>query len=200
MKSRLFKEVHQVPADFRLLMTGTPLQNNTTELWPLLHFIAPAAFNSMSAFLARFGNLETAEQVRALQVAMLPYLIRCVRGPSVGRAPSGTHASCGGPGRRRQKEEVEKSIPKKEETIVDVELTMLQKSYYRAIYEKVCGVPCCAGGVRTEPLTEPAISLQGLRQGQPAAPDQYRDAAAQVLQSPVPYRGGGGEGSDDRRG
>lgn len=47
---------------------------------------------------------------------------------------------------RRMKEDVAKSIPKKEETIIDIELTMVQKQYYRAIFErnraflyKVCG-------------------------------------------------------------
>lgn len=37
---------------------------------------------------------------------------------------------------RRIKEDVAKSIPKKEETIIDVELTSVQKQYYRAILEK----------------------------------------------------------------
>lgn len=37
---------------------------------------------------------------------------------------------------RRVKEDVETSIPPKEETIIDVELTTLQKKYYRAIYER----------------------------------------------------------------
>lgn len=37
---------------------------------------------------------------------------------------------------RRVKEQVEKSIPPKEETIIDVELTTLQKKYYRAIFER----------------------------------------------------------------
>ena len=37
---------------------------------------------------------------------------------------------------RRMKESVETSIPLKQETIVDVELTGMQKLYYRAIYER----------------------------------------------------------------
>ncbi|CAM9926650.1 unnamed protein product, partial [Ectocarpus sp. 12 AP-2014] len=37
---------------------------------------------------------------------------------------------------RRRKEDVTKDIPPKEETIIDVELTMVQKKYYRAIYER----------------------------------------------------------------
>ena len=37
---------------------------------------------------------------------------------------------------RRVKEDVEKSIPRKQETIVEVELTITQKQYYKAIYDK----------------------------------------------------------------
>jgi SNF2 family DNA or RNA helicase len=40
------------------------------------------------------------------------------------------------------KEHVEKSIAPKEETIVEVELTVTQKKYYKAIYEKVPNAPC----------------------------------------------------------
>ena len=34
------------------------------------------------------------------------------------------------------KENLEKSLPTKEETILDVALTLIQKTYYKAIYEK----------------------------------------------------------------
>ena len=37
---------------------------------------------------------------------------------------------------RRLKEDVEKSLAPKEETIVEVELTVIQKQYYRAILER----------------------------------------------------------------
>jgi SNF2 family DNA or RNA helicase len=37
---------------------------------------------------------------------------------------------------RRLKEDVEKSVPPKEETLIEVELTLAQKQYYRALYEK----------------------------------------------------------------
>jgi SNF2 family DNA or RNA helicase len=40
---------------------------------------------------------------------------------------------------RRLKEDVEKSVPPKEETLIEVELTLLQKQYYRALYEKNVG-------------------------------------------------------------
>lgn len=34
----------------RLLLTGTPLQNDLTELWSLLHFLMPKIFNSFDDF------------------------------------------------------------------------------------------------------------------------------------------------------
>jgi SNF2 family DNA or RNA helicase len=34
----------------RLLLTGTPLQNDLTELWSLLHFLMPKIFNSFEDF------------------------------------------------------------------------------------------------------------------------------------------------------
>lgn len=48
---------------------------------------------------------------------------------------------------RRRKEDVTKDIPPKEETIIDVELTMVQKKYYRAIYERNHSVLNKVGGV-----------------------------------------------------
>ena len=96
----------------RVLMTGTPLQNNTSELWSLLNFIEPAKFPDSESFVKRYGNITTQDQVEGLQKRIAPHLLR------------------------RVKEDVAKDIPPKEETIIDVELTTIQKQYYRAIFEK----------------------------------------------------------------
>jgi SNF2 family DNA or RNA helicase len=95
----------------RVLMTGTPLQNNTQELWTLLNFIEPTLFRSMEEFDQNFGNMANREQVEALQRKISPFMLR------------------------RVKEDVAKDIPAKEETVIDVELTSIQKQYYRAIFE-----------------------------------------------------------------
>lgn len=87
-------------------------QNNITELWAILHFIEPQKFVSLEHFLAQFGELQTAEQVKDLHAVLHPHLLR------------------------RLKEDVEKSIPPKEETLVNVELTIVQKQYYRAILDQ----------------------------------------------------------------
>ena len=40
----------------RLLLTGTPLQNNLMELWSLMHFLMPSLFQSHSEFKSWFSN------------------------------------------------------------------------------------------------------------------------------------------------
>ena len=40
----------------RLLLTGTPLQNNLMELWSLLHFLMPHVFRSRKEFSYWFSN------------------------------------------------------------------------------------------------------------------------------------------------
>ena len=92
-------------------MTGTPLQNNTQELWTLLNFIEPSLFRSLEEFEESFGDMKNRHQVEALQQKISPFMLR------------------------RVKEDVAKDIPAKEETVIDVELTSIQKQYYRAIFE-----------------------------------------------------------------
>ena len=98
--------------EHKVLLTGTPLQNNLEELFALLSFLQPNRFTSEEDFLAEYGQLQRSEDVAKLQALLRPLMLR------------------------RLKEDVEKSIPVKEETIIEVELTALQKRYYRAILEK----------------------------------------------------------------
>jgi chromodomain-helicase-DNA-binding protein 7 len=110
--SRLVEQLSTLPSEHCVLLTGTPLQNKTEELWSLLHFSDKHKFRDQQDFLNRFGNLKDADQVAQLHDMLKPYLLR------------------------RVKEDVEKSLPPKEETIVEVSLTPMQKQFYRAIYEK----------------------------------------------------------------
>ena len=49
-KGRLFESLNAFSTKHRLLLTGTPLQNNLGELWSLLNFILPAIFDSAQSF------------------------------------------------------------------------------------------------------------------------------------------------------
>ena len=95
-----------------LLLTGTPIQNHMGELWTLLNVIDPNVFADLGYFLGRFGSMQGKERVDELHEVIRPYMLR------------------------RLKEDVEKNLPTKEETIIEVELTSFQKKYYRALYEK----------------------------------------------------------------
>ena len=98
--------------EHRVLLTGTPLQNSLDELWALLNFLEPEKFASDRDFQITYGNMNSASDVEKLQLVLKPLMLR------------------------RLKEDVEKSIPVKEETIVEVELTTTQKKWYRSILEK----------------------------------------------------------------
>lgn len=111
-RARLFDELASVPRDHCVLLTGTPIANATEELWALLHFANPRTFKDREEFLEKFGEMTDAKQVTELHALLKPYLLR------------------------RVKEDVEKSLPNKEETILEVSLTPIQKKFYKAIYER----------------------------------------------------------------
>ncbi|XP_056009130.1 chromodomain-helicase-DNA-binding protein 8-like isoform X4 [Ostrea edulis] len=111
-KCKLMEGLRMFDCEHQVLLSGTPLQNNTEELHSLLSFLEPERFKSTQAFMAEFGELKTDNQVEKLKAILKPMMLR------------------------RLKEDVEKNLAAKEETIVEVELTNIQKKYYRAILER----------------------------------------------------------------
>ncbi|CAL9735528.1 chromatin-remodeling ATPase Ino80p [Monosporozyma servazzii] len=73
----------------RLLLTGTPIQNNMQELWALLHFIMPSLFDSHDEFSEWFskdieshaeGNGQlNQQQVRRLHMILKPFMLRRIK-------------------------------------------------------------------------------------------------------------------------
>lgn len=100
----------------RLLLTGTPLQNNLMELWSLMHFLMPNVFQSHREFKDWFVNPVTGmvegnnekndELIRRLHKVLRPFLLR------------------------RLKCDVEKQLPKKYEHIVPCSLSKRQRLLY----------------------------------------------------------------------
>lgn len=110
--ARILQALKKLPCKRTLLLTGTPVQNNTDELFSLLNFIEPKHFPSQLSFKQEFGDLNSAEQIERLNKLLKPYIIR------------------------RQKEDVEQQIPPLQETIIDIEMTTVQKTLYKALYER----------------------------------------------------------------
>lgn len=109
---KLLEGLRQLHLEHRVLLSGTPLQNNVSELFSLLNFLEPSQFSNSEEFLREFGSLKTEDEVTKLQALLKPMMLR------------------------RLKDDVEKSLAPKEETIVEVELTNIQKKYYRGILEQ----------------------------------------------------------------
>ncbi|KAK6130303.1 hypothetical protein DH2020_035948 [Rehmannia glutinosa] len=113
--SLLSKTMRLYNTNYRLLITGTPLQNNLHELWALLNFLLPEIFSSAETFDEWFqisGENDQQEVVQQLHKVLRPFLLR------------------------RLKSDVEKGLPPKKETILKVGMSQMQKQYYRALLQK----------------------------------------------------------------
>jgi len=58
LNCRLIKDLKTLPSSNRLLLTGTPLQNNLSELWSLLNFLLPKLFDDVDFFQSWFDLSE----------------------------------------------------------------------------------------------------------------------------------------------
>ncbi|XP_069748426.1 chromodomain-helicase-DNA-binding protein 1 isoform X3 [Narcine bancroftii] len=106
--SLLYKTMMDFKSNHRLLITGTPLQNSLKELWSLLHFIMPEKFTSWEMFEEEHGKGREVGYT-SLHRELEPFLLR------------------------RVKKDVEKSLPAKVEQILRVEMSAVQKQYYKWI-------------------------------------------------------------------
>ncbi|KAJ4364574.1 putative ATPase [Neocucurbitaria cava] len=123
---RLIRELQQFQSANRLLITGTPLQNNLTELWSLLHFLLPTVFDKLSTFESWFdfsGLKDQSSFEQLLSEERQQYLVKSL------------HAVLKPFLLRRVKTDVESLMPKKREYIIFAPLTSMQRELYQAILD-----------------------------------------------------------------
>eukprot|EP01018_Ginkgo_biloba_P007663 Gb_18673 [translate_table: standard] len=128
--SKLFQTLKQYTTKHRVLLTGTPLQNNLDELFMLMHFLDAGKFASLEEFQQEFKDISQEEQVGRLHMMLAPHLLR------------------------RVKKDVMKDLPPKKELILRVELSSMQKEYYKAILTRNYQILARRGG--------PQISLNNV--------------------------------------
>ena len=75
-KCKLLDGLNLLVLESRLLLSGTPLQNNINELYSLLSFLEPQQFSSQTEFMKEFGDMQNEEQVKKLQVLLKPLMLR----------------------------------------------------------------------------------------------------------------------------
>ncbi|KAL4227328.1 transcriptional regulator [Mactra antiquata] len=109
--SLLYRTLMEFKSNHRLLITGTPLQNSLKELWALLHFIMPEKFPKWSDFEDKHSRADKTG-FALLHKQLEAFLLR------------------------RVKKDVEKSLPAKTEQILRVEMSSIQKQYYKWILTK----------------------------------------------------------------
>lgn len=154
--SQLSQIVRVVKADYRLLLTGTPLQvlliscpnhwqNNLHELWALLNFLVPSMFTSAEDweewFTVSTKESETEEEKKQRGKEVIERLHKLLK-PFI---------------LRRRKAEVEKGIPPKTEIKVYVKMSKKQTKWYKKILEK--DLSCINSGTCTATfLTDQAMA------------------------------------------
>lgn len=108
--TKIAKAVRLLPSKHRLSLTGTPVENNTLELWSQMNFLNPGLLGPLRDFTSRYTfpiekhkDEEAAERLRKL---IFPFVLR------------------------RKKDDVLNDLPDKEEIIQILEMGHKQKKFY----------------------------------------------------------------------
>ncbi|CCD24268.1 chromatin-remodeling ATPase CHD1 NDAI_0C06090 [Naumovozyma dairenensis CBS 421] len=111
-ESSLYESLNSFKVNNRLLITGTPLQNNIKELAALVNFLMPGRFTIDQEIDFENQDEQQEEYIRHLHSRLQAFILR------------------------RLKKDVEKSLPSKTERILRVELSDVQTGYYKNILTK----------------------------------------------------------------
>lgn len=111
--SQIAKSVRQLKSRHRLILTGTPLENSTMDLWSQMHFINPGLLGDAKYFKDQFqipiekkGDLDKTKRLNAI---VKPFVLR------------------------RQKSQVAKDLPEKFENIKYSQMSEAQEAYYEEV-------------------------------------------------------------------
>lgn len=114
--TQIAQAVMKVSAEFRLALSGTPVVNNTFDLYSQLNFVVPGLFGSREFFKKEYAdpidNWHDEEKVVTLKKLTAPFILR------------------------RTKEQVAKDLPEKTESVLWCDMNGLQRSVYEDILQQ----------------------------------------------------------------
>ncbi|XP_030593823.1 SWI/SNF-related matrix-associated actin-dependent regulator of chromatin subfamily A containing DEAD/H box 1A isoform X2 [Archocentrus centrarchus] len=121
MNTLRYRHLMAINAEHRLLLTGTPLQNNLLELMSLLNFIMPSLFSSSTSQLSKMFSMKSHEEqsrferdrISQAKLIMKPFILR------------------------RIKSEVLQQLPGKEEKVEFCSMSEKQQALYQNLFQKL---------------------------------------------------------------
>lgn len=134
-ESQLYSRLLGFGVPCKILITGTPIQNNLAELSALLDFLNPGKVN-IDEDLDSLSAADAQEKLGDLHKAIAPYILR------------------------RTKETVESDLPPKTEKIIRVELSDVQLEYYKNILTRNYAALCDATGGHRNSLLNIMMELK----------------------------------------
>ncbi|HBE30153.1 MAG TPA: hypothetical protein DD990_02080, partial [Cyanobacteria bacterium UBA11368] len=112
------KAVRELPTQFRIALTGTPVENRLSELWSIMDFLNPGYLGQRQFFQRRFGipieKYGDGESLKTLRSLVQPFILR----------------------RLKTDKEIIQDLPEKQEMTVFCPLAVEQASLYQKIVEE----------------------------------------------------------------
>ena len=87
-QSKFFRILAGYHLNYKMLLTGTPLQNNLEELFYLLNFLTPSKFTDLTVFQSSFEDIAKEEQVRKLHELLGPHMLRRLKADVLKNMPT----------------------------------------------------------------------------------------------------------------
>ncbi|KAF5352561.1 hypothetical protein D9756_006063 [Leucocoprinus leucothites] len=106
--SLLFRKLNELRSNHRVIMTGTPLNNNIRELFNLMNFLDPKEWSDLEGLEKEYAVLNE-DSIKELHNRLRPYFLRRIKSEVL-------------------------TLPAKNEVIVPVSMTPLQKEVFQSIY------------------------------------------------------------------
>ena len=104
------KSCKSIRADHKIVLTGTPLENCSADLWSIFDFLQPGMLGTLPAFKRRYSDVAFNEELQQdLRMRISPFILR------------------------RTKSEVAKDLPEREEHIIYCDFSAEQRKLYEAV-------------------------------------------------------------------
>lgn len=107
-KTKRSKNLSTIQSEFRLALSGTPIENNLMELWSIFHFLMPGFLGNETSFKSRYIGAEK-EVMQRLSAKIRPFILR------------------------RTKEQVMKELPPKIEETIFLDMEPEQARFYESL-------------------------------------------------------------------